>query len=71
MFPYGTPLSIPGYDDGRIVPVLDCGGAIKGNRLDVLIPTHEAALEWGVQELEVVVWEPVDGGPLDDPRELR
>lgn len=71
MFPYGTPLSIPGYDDGQIVPVLDCGGAIKGNRLDVLFPTHEAALEWGVRELEVVVWKPVDGQPIDNPRKLR
>jgi 3D (Asp-Asp-Asp) domain-containing protein len=71
MFPYGSLLSIPGYDEGRIVPVLDCGGAIKGNRLDVLFPTHEAALEWGVKELEVVVWEAVDGLALDDPREIR
>lgn len=71
MFPYGTLLTIPGYDEGRIVPVLDCGGAIKGNRLDVLFPTHEAALEWGVRELEVVVWEPVDGGAVDDPRDFR
>lgn len=59
--PFGTLLSIPGYDNANIVPVLDRGSAIKGNRLDVLFPTHEEALEWGVQEHEVIVWEYVDG----------
>ena len=61
MLPFGTLLSIPGYDNANIVPVLDRGSAIKGNRLDVLYPTHEAALEWGVQELDVIVWEYADG----------
>jgi len=60
LLPFGTLLSIPGYDEGRIVPVLDRGGAIKGNRLDVLYPTHEIALKWGVQRLPVIVWEYVD-----------
>jgi len=40
-------ISVPGYDKGRIVPVLDKGGAIKGARLDVLFATHEAARQWG------------------------
>jgi len=71
LFPYGTLLSVPGYDEGRVVPVLDCGGAIKGRRLDVLYPTHKAARQWGVQDLDVVVWEYADGKPADDPRELR
>lgn len=58
--PFGSLLSIPGYADERIVPVLDVGGAIKGSRLDVLYPTHERALQWGVQRLAVTVWEYVD-----------
>jgi len=61
LLPLGSLVSVPGYDDGAIVPVLDRGGAIKGRRLDVLYPTHEAALQWGVQELDVVVWEYVEG----------
>lgn len=65
ILPFGTLVSIPGYDDGNVVPVLDRGGAIKGNRLDVLYPTHELALRWGVQELEVTVWEYADGLPND------
>ena len=60
MLPFGSLLSIPGYDGGAIVPVLDRGGAIKGNRLDVLYPTHSTALKWGVQKLPVTVWEYAD-----------
>jgi len=55
--PFGAILTIPGYNDGKPVQVWDRGGAIKGNRLDVLYPTHEIALQWGVQELPVVFWE--------------
>lgn len=54
--PYGTILTIPGYNAGHPVQVWDRGGKIKGNRLDVLYPTHEIALRWGVQDLPVVFW---------------
>ncbi len=63
ILPFGSLVSVPGYDEGDVVPVLDRGGAIKGNRLDVLYPTHESALEWGVQSLEVTIWEYADGQP--------
>ena len=58
--PFGTILTVPGYNDNHPIPVLDRGGAIKGNRLDLLYPTHDIALQWGVQDLEVVVWEYAD-----------
>lgn len=60
MLPLGSLVSVPGYDEGAVVPVLDRGGAIKGNRLDVLYPTHERALQWGVQDLDVIIWEYAD-----------
>ncbi len=60
LLPLGSLISVPGYDGGNVVPVLDRGGAIKGNRLDMLYPTHEAALQWGVQKLTVTVWEYAD-----------
>ena len=60
LLPFGSIVSVPGYHDGEPVQVLDRGGAIKGKRLDVLYPTHERALQWGVQELEVTVWEYAD-----------
>jgi 3D (Asp-Asp-Asp) domain-containing protein len=71
LLPFGTMLSIAGYNDGKVVPVLDRGGAIKGNRLDLLFPSHEAALQWGVKTLDVVIWEYADGKPAIDPRKQR
>jgi len=71
VFDYGTMLSIPGYADDSVVPVLDCGGAIKGMRLDVMMPTHEQARAWGVRKIPVTVWEYADGDPAPNPREVR
>lgn len=58
--PYGTILTVPGYNDNKPVQVWDRGGAIKGNRLDLLYPTHEIARQWGVQDLPVVFWQFVE-----------
>lgn len=71
ILPFGTMLSIPGYDDNHIVPVLDRGGAIKGNKLDLLFPTDEEARQWGRKRMLVTVWEYADGKPAVDPRKLR
>ncbi len=60
LLPFGTIVTIPGYNGGRPVPVLDRGGKIKGNRLDLLYPTHEIARQWGAQRLTVDVWEYAD-----------
>ena len=54
--PFGTKLVIPGYAGGA-VEVIDRGGAIKGNKLDVFFATHEEALQWGRQFIEVTVLE--------------
>lgn len=58
--PYGTILTVPGYNNEKPVQVWDRGGKIRGNRLDLLYPTHEIALQWGVQDLPVVFWEFVE-----------
>jgi len=71
VLPLGSLVSVPGYDGGSVVPVLDTGGAIKGHRLDVLYPTHELAVAWGVKEVEVCVWEYADGKPNDFRRVRR
>lgn len=68
---YGSMITVPGYDSGNIVPVLDCGGAIKGRRLDLLFPTHEQARAWGVKRIDVVVWGYADGKPAENPRRVR
>ncbi len=64
LLPFGSLVSVPGYADGDVVPVMDRGGAIKGKRLDVLYPTHEVARKWGVRRVPVVVWEYADGKPV-------
>jgi 3D (Asp-Asp-Asp) domain-containing protein len=64
MFKFGELISIPGYAAEHVVPVLDRGGAIKGNRIDVLYPTHERAMQWGVKHLIVTVWAYADGRPI-------
>jgi len=54
-FAFGSELIVPGYNEGKPVKVLDRGGSIKGNRLDVFFHTHEEALQWGVKYLEVKI----------------
>ena len=51
-YPFGTRMKVPGYG---IAPVLDRGGAIKGNKIDLLFQSHQEALEWGVQKLSVKI----------------
>jgi 3D (Asp-Asp-Asp) domain-containing protein len=71
VLPLGSLVSVPGYDGGAVVPVLDTGGAIKGNRLDVLFPTHREAIAWGRKTVEVTVWEHADGAPSGFKRVRR
>lgn len=49
VIPYGTKVMI----NGVIYTAEDCGGAIKGNRVDVYHDTHSEALDFGVQYAEV------------------
>ena len=60
VLPIGSNLRIPGYHNGRSVPVIDRGGAIKGYKLDVFFPTHEQALEWGRRWVLVTIETPVE-----------
>ena len=57
ILPFHTKLIIPGYHNGATVPVIDRGGAIKGHKLDLYLPTHEEALQWGRQMIDVTVIE--------------
>lgn len=55
LLPFYTKLKIPGYAGEQPVQVLDRGGAIKGNKLDVFFPSHKTALQWGRQKIAVTV----------------
>jgi 3D (Asp-Asp-Asp) domain-containing protein len=57
LLPFGTRVVIPGYAGDEAVEVIDRGGAIKGNKLDLYFDSHDEALEWGRQMLEVTVIE--------------
>ena len=57
VLPFHSKIVVPGYATNAVVPVLDRGGAIKGNRLDVFFATHKEALEWGRRIVEVIVIE--------------
>lgn len=59
VIPMHSLVVVPGYAGGAAVPVLDTGGAIKGRRLDVLLPTFDVAKEWGSRTLSVKIYEPV------------
>lgn len=51
VIPYRTEVII----NGHTYKAQDCGGAIKGNRIDVYFEDHNDALEFGVQYAEVFV----------------
>lgn len=52
-YPFGTRMYVPGYGWGV---VQDRGGAIKGpHRIDLYMKTHQEALEWGRQKVQVTV----------------
>lgn len=54
---FGTKLII----DGQEYEVMDRGGCIRGNKLDIAVPTHAEAVERGVYEAEVYL----EGGNYD------
>ncbi|MEF2877116.1 MAG: NlpC/P60 family protein [Blautia sp.] len=49
VIPYGTQVII----NGHIFTAEDCGGAIKGNRIDIYVNSHEKANALGVANAEV------------------
>ena len=51
VIPYRTEVII----DGKVYKAQDCGGAIKGNRIDVYFENHNDALKFGVQYKEIFV----------------
>lgn len=53
VYPYGTVMYVPGYGYGV---VLDVGGGVKGNHIDLYYPSHSMALLRGRRTVRVKVW---------------
>jgi 3D (Asp-Asp-Asp) domain-containing protein len=49
--PYGTKIII----NGNTYVAEDCGGNIKGNRIDIYFDSHEEALNFGVRNVQGVI----------------
>ncbi|WP_305080241.1 3D domain-containing protein [Psychrobacillus sp. INOP01] len=54
VIPLGTKVWVEGYGEAIAG---DTGGAIKGNRIDVFIPTYDGAIEWGRQQITLKILE--------------
>ncbi|WP_085991741.1 3D domain-containing protein [Oceanobacillus senegalensis] len=54
VIPLGTEVYVEGY--GQAIAA-DTGGAIKGNKIDVHVPTKDEAYSWGRKNVEVTILE--------------
>ena len=54
VIPLGSRLYIPGY--GMAIAA-DTGGAIRGNRIELLMDSYDAAMNFGRQSVELYVLE--------------
>ncbi|MEK3936494.1 3D domain-containing protein [Sporosarcina sp. FSL W7-1349] len=52
VIPLGSKVWVEGYGEALAA---DTGGAIKGNKIDVFIPSHSNAMEWGVKTVKLRV----------------
>lgn len=53
IIPLGSKVWVEGYGEAIAA---DTGGAIKGNKIDVFIPTQQQALEWGRKQVKVRIY---------------
>ncbi|GAA3319318.1 hypothetical protein GCM10020331_025720 [Ectobacillus funiculus] len=53
VIPLGSKVWVEGYGDAIAG---DTGGVIKGNKIDVLMPTTQQALQWGRKTVKVKVY---------------
>ncbi len=57
VIPLGSRIYVPGYGYGRAV---DHGSSIRGNQIDVWMPTAADCRRWGVRKVEIVVNPPAE-----------
>ena len=55
VIPYGTRVYIPQLN--KVFIAEDCGGAIKGNRIDIFMNSYKECMEWGIKEIDIIILE--------------
>ncbi len=55
VIPYGTKVYIRELD--KVFTAEDCGGAIKGNTIDIFMPTEKNCNDWGIRNITIDILE--------------
>jgi 3D (Asp-Asp-Asp) domain-containing protein/uncharacterized protein YraI len=53
VIPYGTKVYIPQFD--KVFIAEDCGGAIKGNKIDIFMNDSDAVNNWGRRTIDIQI----------------
>lgn len=53
VIPYGTRVYIPEFN--KVFIAEDCGGAIKGNRIDIYMNSEYECRQWGVRNITIII----------------
>lgn len=53
VLPLGTKVYIPQFN--KVFTVVDCGSAIKGNKIDIWVRTKKEAYQWGIRTIEIII----------------
>lgn len=53
VIPYGSRVYIPEFDKTFIAE--DCGGGIKGNKIDIYMNTEKECINWGVRNITIYI----------------
>ncbi|HSQ87397.1 SH3 domain-containing protein [Romboutsia sp.] len=53
VIPYGTKIYIPYFN--KVFVANDCGGAIKGNKIDIFMNTRSQCYDWGRRTIEIQI----------------
>ena len=53
IIPYGSRVYIPEFN--KVFIAEDCGGAIKGNRIDIYMNNEYECRQWGVRNITIII----------------
>lgn len=53
VIPYGSRVYIPEFN--KVFIAEDCGGAIKGNRIDIYMNNEYECRQWGVRNITIII----------------